>query len=228
MSPWMVLLHGNKRDLRELEAFTDKLGGDILIHRSDGGKYYLKMGGFLGEDDAQEARKEASKFLEIYKGIAALQEGIAPHINLTHTLIQPLPDGRFRIATAFATVRKLRDGRRPKPKHGVSLIGLSKRDPRVAEILRLLGSKDHPWLTMRKVGEIIERSVGQQEINRWGMREEFRRFKLTANHLAGRSAVHATSVGRGSRGVHPMSEPEARAFIHSLTEKWIRSLEEGG
>jgi len=113
----------------------------------------------------------------------------------------------------------------PPPSRAEVLAALADRNERVADALRFYKRCD--WPNLYKAWEVVSDAAGgaHELVNKsWATRRDQSRFTGTAQSRAelGDEARHASERYRAPKD--PMTLDEARGFVWSVIEAWIRTL----
>jgi hypothetical protein len=239
MKDWRVRLTGHAFDLG---ALLTQDGSPDWILLTEKGDYFLESPAFENLSSAPEVRQVAVRILDQVNGLAKLAFERFQPLGI-NAVIRVDAGGRWHqyvSGSATLTSRSSLSARATviKPDGTASVSGdkkpsivelgysIAKRDADVAEALRIFGALESNWLNLYKVFEIIRHDVGGhaklQEAG-WVPETNIRRFTGTAqsSEILGDEARHARY--RGGPPSSPMSLSEARLFIKTLLEQWIRS-----
>lgn len=240
MTEWLVELKGERLDLQYLSR---QLSSEEWSVSDKEGRYYLRSARFNSLTDARDVLDDAAEFLAVINGLANVQSSDFHAVELAgiaRVEEGEKPPTQFLFPKSISarigmygelTARKLGDtgdttDSQRQPTVLESWLAIADQDPKVRKALRILGSQENNWGTLRKVYEVLEGDAGQPtKIAKYGWAdvEEIKRFIESASDpdASGDDAVH----GYTKRPLHfsPMSLSEARSFIRDLLEKWIRS-----
>lgn len=239
MKNWHVRLIGHGFDLEDLS--TQEGSPDWIIFKEEG-DYFLKSSAFDNLNNAEKVHEVAADILDRLNGLAKLrfesfqplETGAVSYINddgkrhqfvsLSATLTM-----RSRLSVRATVIKP--DGTvdtSDKKRPSIIELGYSitQKDANAAEALRIFGSLEANWFNLYKVFEIIRDDVGghaQLIRARWVSKNNIGRFTGTAqsSDILGDEARHARY--RGGPPSDPMSLPEAKSFIKTILEQWIKS-----
>ena len=233
---WEIVLDGDAVDLRSLsESFAD---GDPKILERDG--KYLFCWSVLDElSDAARVQADAEEQIARLSGAASLTLGAIKPIKVTHVTstnddgsrnISVSADGvNWSFRTPEPTVLSGRaDGteainRPADPAKAWLAAAESSSSDNMARALRLSEGRDHGWVELYRLLEIVEDSVGRNGITDagWTTKRQLARFRHTANSLeaAGDAARHGRERTQPPR--LPMSLNDARKLIRQVLRQWL-------
>ncbi len=111
------------------------------------------------------------------------------------------------------------------PNEVAALVNLADQNEKVADALRFYARGD--WVNLYKAWEVVRDAAGgETELIRkgWATKAQRRRFTGTAQSCRelGDAARHASEEYQPPK--NPMSLDEARTFLRSVIEAWIRTL----
>lgn len=223
-----VLLTGNPDTLARLQA---RLHGDLEIVADRDG-LALVSPEIESAPDADAARLQAEKIVELLRGAAAL-EWSSGDIAVGH-VVDETAGGRRQV-TVLHTGSITMDARIVAP--GVDTTAGPVRlaledldDPQVVLVLRLL-AQPVSFGSLYKVLDAVEEAVGGERALRdqnWVPARELRRFTQSANAIE-----NAAGGGRHARsdyrlGATPrMTEAEGLALIRTVVTGWLDSRQAG-
>ena len=240
MKDWRVRLVGHEFDLEDLS--TQERSPDWIILKEEG-DYFLKSSAFDNLNDAEKVREVATGILDKLNGLAKLRFGSFQPLKIG--AVSYIDDSGKRhqfvsFPSATLTMRsKLRvtatvvkpdgtvDASNKKQPSIIELgYSIAQKDANAAEALRIFGVFDTNWFNLYKVFEIIRDDVGgHAQLIRagWVSEKNISRFTGTAqsSDILGDDARHARY--RGGPPSDPMSLSEAKSFIKTILEQWIRS-----
>lgn len=230
---WEVQIAGNESDLREL---SKSLNGDNLSIEEKDGQYFLLSSQFDGSTNAQEVNSVASDILSILTGATKLSLGGRTPLQIANIARVGKDGGRDVFVSVSETIH-LRSSLGLKiersdgtievvnPADNVSgWMQLGLANSTVAKALRLFGTKEHNWVSLYRLYEVIEEDFGGIDKiadEGWATKKSIRRFKHTANSPSaiGDAARHGTeSTDPPAR---PMELGEARALVKFILRNWL-------
>jgi hypothetical protein len=95
-----------------------------------------------------------------------------------------------------------------------SQLAIAQRDPKVAKVLRIFGSREHNWHNLNNIFEVVQSDVGGQITKAgWATQAELDRFTQTANstEAIGDDARHGSEKFPAPK--NPMSLADADALV---------------
>jgi hypothetical protein len=99
---------------------------------------------------------------------------------------------------------------------------IAETDNNVIEALSLFGSLELNWVILYKIFEIVENDIKKRIFKTgWVSREEEDRFKREAQPH--RHAKNSKKLSNWMQHKRPMTFFEARTFVETLLENWLRS-----
>jgi len=236
MSSWMIELEGDKFDIQDLQNLNF-LPNIKVVEEYE--RYYISANEFDSCAEAREVLLQGTNLVNVINGIAQLQNsnwkpvkliGVARNeIDGSRTqFLSPEPiQGRSKVSANLTVIRA--DGTvntSRQPSFIESVFTISTRNANVERALRIYGSREHNWVNLYIIYEIVESDVGGKNVigaNGWCSETQIRNFKHTANSVG---AVGDESR-HGKESTAPPSIPmpleEARILIVSLLKQWIRS-----
>jgi hypothetical protein len=211
---------------------------ECTVIREPDGRYYLKSDYFRGHQDHKKVITSARPLMEHMNGIAKV---IAPwfrpvnsdkltsiHENGNRGIVLLAGPIQFRLPPQIPPREPLL-GRSPPLGKAEALIQLAKDCRRVADTLRIFGTRPPTWSNLYNVYELVREDVGgEQKIanSGWIEKDELASFKATANDPSaiGDDARHQKrSSSKKSPKKQIMSHDEAREFLHQLLNGWLVS-----
>jgi hypothetical protein len=234
---WLARLKGHEFDLKELsEHFRSP---ERSVRKDEDGHYYLRSAHFDSSSDAAAVRKQATEMIGHMNGAVKLHAVGSYHmVDVVHVACVD-EGGGCEIFVSAADSIGARDSisvnlpakegdvvelsRRPSEIE--RLAALAERDERVAAALRFFQRGD--WVSLYKVWEIVRDGAGGEHQllkSGWTTKTTKDRFTRTAQSpkVLGDEARHASE--HSPPPSDPMSPDEAKAFVKSLMEAWVRTL----
>ena len=231
---WEVVLAGDAADLRALsDSFADS---DPAILERDG-EYVFRWSVLDGLSDATQVKEKADEQIAWLSGSASLiLEAIEP-IKVAQVIlvsddgsrnIHVFPDPI--IGTSRMSVPTVRVGRADeteeihRPADPVKAwLAVAESSEDVARALRLSEGREHDWVELYRLLEIVEDSVTRKGITDagWATRSQLKRFCHTANSLeaAGDAARHGREQKPPPQ--RPMTLNDARELIRRVVRQWL-------
>jgi hypothetical protein len=238
MSEWSVRLKGDVFDLDEL--YDHFHSPERNVKKDEDGHYYLRSTDFDSLADENAVRARALELVERMNWAATFHSGNSyrpvefdvvtridesgkpvHHITLTAKL-----EGRSRMSAKPTVIREGDFADTPRPPSEVeSIAALAERDERVADALRFFARGD--WVNLYKAWEVVGDAAGgaHEIVNKgWADKTEQGRFTGTAQSKdeLGDEARHASGKYKAPKS--PMTLDEARTFVKSVIEAWVRTL----
>ncbi len=133
-------------------------------------------------------------------------------------LIEALQQARAVLPSSAPMERSRKTTLRPPV---VTWVELSKKDPHVAWVLRLIGYDFETWSGLYKIYEAIEADVGNIPRKGWCTKTELRKFKQTANSPEA-LGVHARHGKVIQAPPDPVSLSSAKSLIRRLLNEWFK------
>ena len=231
---WEIVLAGDSVDLRSLsESFAD---GDPKILERDG-KYLFCWSVLDRLSDAARVQADAEEQIARLSGAASLLLGAIKPIEVTQVILIH-DDGScgihvsagsigwaFRVSVSAVQSRRA-DGteeihRLADPAE--AWLTAAEISDDVARALRLSAGREHGWVELYRLLEIVEDSVGRNGITDagWATKRQLARFRHTANSFeaVGDDARHGHKHFQPPR--HPMSLNDARELIRQVLRQWL-------
>ena len=233
---WEIVLAGDDADLRSLsESFSDS---DPEILKRDG-KYLFRWSVLDGLSNATQVKATADEQIAQLSGIASLTLGAIEPIKVAGiTLVNDdgsrniygFPDPvvvTVRVSVWTSQIRRA-DGtvetHRPADP-AKAWMAAAKFSEDVARALRLSEGRDHGWVELYRLLEIVEDSVSRNGITDagWATKRQLKRFCHTANSSDPEAAGDAARHGhrREQPPSHPMSLNDARGLIRRIVRQWL-------
>ena len=231
---WEVVLAGDAADLRSLSSsFAD---GDPAILERDG-EYVFRWSVLDGLSDVAQVKATADEQIARLSGSASLILGAIEPIKVAQVIlvsddgsrsIYGFPDPvvwNFRMSVPTVQIRKA-DGtvkihRPADPVKAWLAVAESSED--VARALRLSEGREHDWVELYRLLEIVEASVTRKGITDagWATMSQLKRFCHTANSLeaAGDAARHGREQKPPPQ--RPMTLNDARELIRRVVRQWL-------
>jgi hypothetical protein len=223
MQEWIIELRGHKFDLQNLgDWFSSSLIRVTREHNS----YYLWSSKFTHLIEAEEVRQCALTLLQRMNALAKIHSGEFKNVELGNVLRRGndgKPPHQYIFLETIKSQARVFGG---APPISVDWLELAEQDPNIAEALKNFSFREHNWVNLYKIYEIIEADFGgmnQLFEQTWVNESKIRAFKYTANHPAaeagGSEARHARSSQMPPK--KPMRLPEAIALIKDLLQSWL-------
>lgn len=234
MTEWLVRLIGEPVDLKALSGLFDS--PDLSV-REDEADYYLRSSDFEVLTEADDVRLRASELVQRINGIASVSLGSFVAVSLDDVVRIGQDGKRLHHMTLLVQSRWVASFTATSPDGTVlrssqqadadivSWAALADQNSRVARALRIFGNREQNWDNLYKVYEAIEDDVGRRNIvdNGWASEKKISRFTSTANNalVVGDEARHGHEKHEPPK--KPMSLSEARSFVKSILQDWLRS-----
>ena len=231
---WEIQLSGDAQDLKDL--VNSLRGDDLRIFERDG-QYLLESSRFDDLSTSEAVRSLASDVLAVLSGAVRLSLGGRTPLTVANVAMVG-PDGRRQVFILVSDTFYLRataevvimgdngavEVHRPADEVP-DWVRLALADHKVAKAMRLFGSREHDWVSLYRLYEVIEEDVGGiNSIARhgWATRSSIRRFKHTANSPSATGDVsrHGREPADPPRDLMALSE--ARALVEVLLHNWLR------
>lgn len=237
---WEVVLSGDDVDLKSLsESFADS---DPAILDRDG-EYLFRWSVLDRLSDPARVQAAADEQTALLSGIASLTLGATKPIKVTH-VISTSDDGscnihvsadhvNWTVRTSVPTVQSRRaDGtegiNRPAARtRAWRTAANSSSSDNMARVLQLFGGKEHGWVELYRILEIVKASVGCNGTTitdaGWATRGQLERFSRTANSPDPKAAGDAARHGYSEKQPppRPMALNDARELIRQVVCQWI-------
>ena len=234
---WEIVLGGDDADLRSLsESFSDS---DPKILEQDG-KYLFCWSVLDGLSDATQVKAVADEQIARLSGSASLTLGAIEPIEVTQGILVGDDGSRtIHVFTDLAVIFRasdptLRIGRadgteeihRPADRARVWQTAAESSED-VARVLRLSAGREHDWVELYRILEIVKASIGRNGTTitdaGWATRGQLERFSRTANspdpEAAGDAARHGHS--KEQPPPRPMILNDARELIRQVVRQWL-------
>ena len=231
---WEIVLAGDDADLRSLsDSFADS---DPAILERDG-KYLFRWSVLDGLSDATQVKAAADKQIAWLSGGASLTLGAIEPIKVAQVIlvsddgsrnIHVFPDPVvWTFRTSVPTIQiKRADGTEEihRPADPVKAwLAAAESSDNVARVLRLSEGREHDWVELYRMLEIVEASAGRNRITDagWATKGQLERFRRTANspQAAGDAARHGHQQKKPPP--KPMTLNEARELIRRVARQWL-------
>jgi len=223
---WVVQIEGGRFVLEEL---CRSLNSPELLVFKEGKEFFLKCDDFNKAEEAKDVLEIGRKLVPILSGATRLELGHPLRfgnvfrINDDGTLQEfgffqgqcMFPKIAMRGAANGAQVSNIADN--------VEIwVKSAQKDEKIREALTLFGSIDLNWVILYKIFEIIEADI-QTEIHQkgWGTKGAVHSFTQTAQPH--RHSKHSERLKKWKSHDKPMRFDEAKAFIQTILENWIRT-----
>ena len=230
---WKIVLAGDDADLRSLsESFSDS---DPKILERDG-KYLFCWSVLDGLSDATQVKAAADEQIARLSGSASITLGAIKPIKVAEMTFNDegsrnnsVSAGRanwsFRMSVPTVQSRRA-DGteeiNRPADP-AKAWLSAAETSGDVARALRLSAGREHGWVELYRLLEIVENSVSRNGITDagWATKRELARFRHTANspEATGDTARHGRERTQPPR--RPMSLNDARGLIRQVVRQWL-------
>lgn len=231
---WEVVLAGDAADLRSLsDSFADS---DPAILERDG-EYVFRWSVLDGLSDATQVKAIADEQIARLSGSASLILGAVEPIKVAQVILVSDDGSRshygflepivwtFRMSVPTVQIKRA-DGtveiHRPADPVKAWLAAAESSDD-VARALRLFEGREHDWVELYRLLEIVEASVSRKGITDagWATKGQLKRFRRTANSLeaAGDTARHGYEETQPPP--QPMSLNDARELIRRVVRQWL-------
>lgn len=168
---WKVELTGHEFDLEDLSATWS---GSIRVLKEDG-RFLLEADEFENLGDAMEVRFAAEKLMTGVNGAMRLGDPSRKNAHIghvheitseggrtTHVILVGSIEARSRVSAAVTVI-----GGDPAPAPAkppaVAWAELGSRDTDVAEVMDIWANREHDWVNLYKVYEIIKKRGGVPE-----------------------------------------------------------------
>lgn len=231
---WEVGPAGDAADLRSLsDSFADS--DPAILERE--GEYLFRWSVLDGLSNATQVKAAAEEQIARLSGSASLTLGAMEPIKVASVIlisddgsrnIHVFPDPvvvTFRTSVPTVQIRRAEgteEIHRPADPVKVWLVAAESSD-HVARALRLSEGRNHDWVGLYRLLEIVEDSVSRKRITDagWATRSQLKRFRQTANSLkaAGDAARHGHE--QKSPPQRPMTLNEARKLIRRVLRQWL-------
>ena len=234
---WKIVLAGDDADLRSLsESFAD---GDPAILERDG--EYLFCWSVLDRlSDATRVKANADEQIARLSGIASLLLGAIEPIKVAQVIlisddgsrdihVSPDPVGwAFRASVPTVQIGRADATKEIRPADpGSAWLAAAKTSDDVARVLRLSVGREHDWVELYRILEIVKASVGRNRTTitdaGWVTKRQLARFRRTANSpdpkAAGDAARHGHS--KDPPPPRPMTLNDARDLIRRVVRQWL-------
>lgn len=235
MNPWMVEIEAEEFDLRRLLNLNYLPNISI---RTEGDRHYLRSDEFDGCTEAAEVVYKGANILNVINGIAQLEVQDWCYVKF-RGVARDEPDGsrtQFLFAKSVGESRMSADAvvikadgtidTSREPSFLEKAFAVAGRDARVEKAMRIYGTREHNWVNLYIIYEIIESDVGGRQTlvnSGWSSDARIRNFKHTANSVGavGDEARHGKELN--TPPAKPMSLSEAKEFIATLLKEWVNS-----
>jgi hypothetical protein len=238
MRDWSVKLKGHAFDLEELsDHFRSP---ERNVRKDDDGHYHLRSSDFDLMADSEAVRERALELVELMNRAAKFHAGngyqpvevdVVAWIDEDGNRMQTVTSsvqigGRSRVSVKPTVITEGESADAPHPPSEVeSMFALAERDARVADALRYFDGDD--WVNLYKAWEVVRDAAGGEHIllrNSWTTKKAKNRFTQTAQSrkALGDEARHASEKYEAPK--NPMTLDEARAFVKSMMETWVKTL----
>ena len=231
---WEVVLAGDAADLRPLsDSFADS---DPAILERDG-EYVFRWSVLDGLSDATQVKAAADEQIARLSGSASLTLGAIDPIKVASVIlisddgsrnIHVFPDPvvvTFRTSVPTVQIRRA-DGteeiHRPADPVKAWLAAAESSDD-VARALRLFEGREHDWVELYRLLEIVEASVSRKGITDagWATKKQLERFRRTANSLKAAGAAARHGREHTQPPPQPMPLNDARELIRRVVRQWL-------
>ena len=236
ISPWMVELAGHKFDLQELSNLN--LEPTISI-TEEANRFYLRADEFNVCTEARDVLNRGTEILKVINGIGQLEIQNWQTINVCGVARDESNGTRSQFlfaepaivrakVSANLTVNKV-DGTviTSRPRSSIEpFLRIAKKESNVNKALRIYGTREHNWVNLYIIYEIIESDVGGKSViinNGWGSQPKIEKFKHTANSVGavGDDARH------GKENTHPPTSPmslsDAKDMIRGMLKQCVQA-----
>lgn len=231
---WEVGLAGDAADLRSLsDSFADS--DPAILERE--GEYLFRWSVLDGLSNATQVKAAADEQIARLSGSASLTLGAIEPIKVASVImigedgsrnIHVFPDPvvvTFRTSVPTVQIRRA-DGteeiHRPADPVKAWLVAAESSD-HVARALRLSEGRNHDWVELYRLLEIVEDSVSRKRITDagWATRSQLKRFRHTANSLKGAGDAARHGHEQKSPPQRPMTLNDARELIRRVVRQWL-------
>jgi hypothetical protein len=227
MARWRVSLVGHEFDLMDLPRAFSGLPIHVV---EDGGNFFLEAEEFEELSDAGAVEAASGKLITNINGVARLEDPSRRNVTMG-SVHEVTPEG---VRTAYVTLKATVEGRArvharleggkpvpPQVEPAARWIELASRDSDVAEAMEIWANRNHDWVNLYKVLEIVvRRGLAAASMSK----TQLKRFKRTANHegAAGPGARHARNPNDPPK--NPMPLAEADDLVGQVLRDWLNSL----
>lgn len=233
MAEWLVKLEGYEFDLAELSR---QLTSPELSLSKEDDAYWLRSACFVALTEVSHVLTEAEKQLKHINGAARVFKANYEPVKLGSVRRQNDNGTRDHFVFLTASIKARSDlsatvtvsGGTPQPVQAASkdinaATTQANQDEVVQRALRIYGSREHDWVNLYRVFEIVQEEVGNITARGWATKGEIDSFKHTANSVGavGDEARHGVQHTQPPKS--PMDLEEAQSLIRTVMRSWLNS-----
>ncbi|MBD1832369.1 hypothetical protein H6F61_06600 [Cyanobacteria bacterium FACHB-472] len=227
---WLVLLEGKESHLTSLTQLLRSPERSVI---KEEGSYYLSSSRFDLLTDDVEIYACATELLKLINGVAMLSLGDFKPFTLD-VIVRFDEDGKRHPEVLLSAIWTIEgfgfdiewDESEDFYQHPSDLeawITIAEQDEKVKKVFRILTEREHDWVNLYKVYEVVQDDVGSRITeDGWATKKKTECFTRTAQSpgAIGDDARHG--VEKSSQPPkNPMSLVEAQRLIILIVRKWL-------